>query len=291
MADIFAIAVICIIVMYADRSTVRNMGVAHNGIGAIPAVLAGAAKAPMQFRVLIPWICGALGSYFGRGMGKYPYLNIYLGLRWTAIVFAMFSAYLYLGSVMLVMLLALYFVWAMLYDYTDGYIEVGCYALAFHFLSVGGDIRYTIVPIVTLIATLNRETSVFIPVAAILTGETLMSLMCGAAFVIGYMIPRMVYDGGKRRYCNFFLLKENIKKIKESIGRRPVFYNEYISFFILCAIMGWAYISMFLSSSLTPITISMGGMFLALLIPTIWREIRVFGPVVLAVIPTVGAAL
>lgn len=260
------LAFICLAVIYADfRMTKHNMGVQWNGIGCVDNVNNGIADAPMQYRVLVPWLCRLF-----RGV------NGYLYLRMLSICFAIVSADYYFQDILATAMLGFFFVLAALYDYTDGYIEVGLFALAFTMLD-----SIWLIPI-TLLATLNREVGVFIPIACLLSGYIqLAGLVFFFGFVTGYIIPRLVY-GDHQRYCEFFTLKRNLQTIKaEFTTGKPFVYCEYTLFFILTGGLGYLYSTV----SLGPVESSMGLLFLLLLIPTMWREVRVFSPVMLAAIP------
>ncbi len=262
-----------VVVIYADwRLTAHNWGAIWNGVGCIPLVLNGTAKQPMQYRILVPWLCSLWREITSRG-----YKRFYMGLRWFSIIFALYSANLWFNSQHYTALLALFFIAAAIYDYTDGYLEVGFYSLFFYLMTTQPAYHYEMLFVLTIVATLNRETSVFMPIMALLSQEWLLGIGLCVSFAIGYMIPRVVY-GSAERYCKFNMVSENIRRIKDKI-----MLNEYILFFILLVLIGIG----LLNFQGNPFEIGMGLMFLSLLVPCVWAEIRCFKPVMLILIPMI----
>ena len=285
------VLVLSLCIIYLDiKLTKNNMGAPTNGIGAIQLILLGKSKAPMQYRVLIPWICGFLcgRKMFGVRSGKFPHLHVYLPLRWVAVTFAMFVSHLYFQTLpvnahLCTTLLAVFFIVSSLYDYTDVYFEVGFLALAF--LLFGSSWVYLWLGIITYVAGLNRETAIAIPAVAFAGGDWVLGGFLGFIFMLSYMTPRMIY-GDKSRYCDLFPFGQNIRTIiKEYKSDRPIVYNEYTLFAVLLILISIGYVGTYLLRPLSPIEIVLGGVFLLLLAPTMWREIRVFAPTMLATIP------
>lgn len=289
------LGILWIAVVYCDFHMVKSSSrqddpfkIPFNGIGALPWVMTGASLAPMQYRVLVPWLTYLIGKVFGPGRTKYAYFEIYIRVRWAAIAAALCSAHWYFGMVtpdalFATTILAVFFCVAALYDYTDGHLEVAFFALAFGLLTVGvtslGGVL--VMMALALVASLNRETSVFIPIVAALFGNVFLFAAATGGFVAGYIIPRAMY-GNKRRYCKPYI--NNFKFWKMSVVEEdtPFPYNQYTHFgliavtWVVLAVMSWP---------LDRVEIGMGLMFVALLVPTMWREIRVFGPTLLALIP------
>ena len=174
MIDIAYILFLSWVVIYADfHITKHNVGTTWNGVGVIPSVLAGSAKSPMQYRVLIPWICGFLSRWFGSGEHKFAHLYAYLRIKWIAIMAALAGSFWYFGQVcnyphIAVGLMAAFFVWAAIYDYADMYLEVAFLAVAF--ASMGTEYALLVASVVAFIAALNRETAVLIPIVLLLSG-------------------------------------------------------------------------------------------------------------------------
>ena len=260
------------VVAYADyRMTWHNTGSRYNGLGCIPDVIRGKSLQPMQYRVLVPWLVYLMG-----GMTK-SILKPYIVLRLFSILFALSMSYLWFGNILYTAMLALFFIGASIFDYTDGYLEVGFFALSFYLMREQTTWGVGLILAIVFIATLNRETAVFIPICAFLSGHWFVSIGMMIAFMAGYIIPRAYY-GEKERYCKFNMIRENIRRMREGIMR-----NEYILFLVLLGLVIYGYTNNV--SSLSGVELGMGIMFIVLLIPTVWCEIRVFKPVMLTLIP------
>jgi hypothetical protein len=293
LGNLIYILFITWVVYYADfKMTKHNWGAVWNGIGAIPSVLGGTALAPMQYRVFVPWLC----RFFGvDNMDKEGFYNLYMRIRGISIFCAEFAAFIYfsilnINPYMGSALLSLFFIWAALYDYTDVYIELATFATAFCIISNGntGLIYIALLFVITVIATLNRETAIFIPFTCFLIkGWEIAGIVSAVGFLLPYLYVRWKY-GDKERYCKFFMLGENLKLIKSTYkSNMPLLMNEYSHFFVLTIVFAVLYLSHGLMGDLTPINISMGIMYVLLLIPSMWREIRVFTPVMLSLIPII----
>lgn len=267
------IALLSLVVIYIDfHMTKGNMRVPWNGFGAVESVIDGTADSPMQYRILVPLIVGQFDDR----------LVAYLYVKWTGITAALGMAFWYFRSVgadpmIATALLALFFVVAAIYDYADAYWEIALLSAGLLLI----DYNLLVLCMVTFVAALNRETAIVIPLAVFLSGYWIDSLVVGFFFAWGYMIPRAIY-GQAERYCEWFTFKRNIKTLIES-RKVPVLLNEYLHFFVL--LIGLVYLYARNYATLTPAEISLGALFLALLVPSMWREIRVFGPAMLAVIP------
>ena len=82
------------------------------------------------------------------------------------------------------------------------------------------------------------------------------------------------------------MFRENWRLIKVTFGDgRPLLLNEYSMFFALSVGVVALYVHTFLTVGLSPVEMACGVLFVGMLIPSIWREIRVFAPVMLALIP------
>ena len=276
MIEFLVVVVVAIVVVYADfRMTIHNNGVAGNGLGSVPFVNGGSATLPAQHRVLVPWLCHYIDYYY---------------LRWLAIGLALVSAWLYFGTCMTVpivgvLLLALYFVWAAVFDYTDGYIEVALFALAFY-LAINYSL--SLAPLaIGFFAGLNRESSVFIPICLVLDGYWFAGLLAGVGFIVGGAIPRIMYSGAER-YCGGNQMVDNWERMIESYrDSKHILHNEWTSFIVLFL----ALVGIYAVVPWSGVHIGMIFMFTLLVVPTVWAEIRVFAPIVLFAIPLLGGLL
>lgn len=270
---IILLIVISLIVIVADwRVTQYNYGAVWNGIGSVESVLRGDAKIPMRHRVLVPWLCKYI---------KYIYI------RWASIVLAVVMSHLYFDNIILTMAMALFMVWALMYDYTDVYLEIAGFAGILLMLPITNGWYYSILPVVTLLMMLNRETGAVIPFFVFFMGDMEAGALCAGAAVAGYLIPRLMYPGGER-YCKFNMIKENIRRIVNYRRRHiPLLHDEYLHFFVLFAIVVYGYSVAFSAGVVSPFDIAMAVFFVAMLVPSVWSEIRVFSPVMLSIIPIV----
>ena len=301
MSSLFFIAILSMVVIYADLKMIKGEGgitgepfaATWNGLGSIIWILQGKSRQPMQYRVLIPWICGFLGrdNMFGPGTEKYAYFNIYIRMRWITIVGAITGSFFYFAQLGIdpyfgSLLLSVFFIMAALYDYTDVYIEIGLLSLYLILSNQPTTIDLFVLPVLVFVATLNRETAVVMPLITALSGEWLLSGGSFLGFAAGYYLPRKFY-GKRERYCSLNMFPENLKRL--AFGYKytnlPIVYNEYTHFFVLFLLSAVVYVMAFLDGGIYPAEIVLGLLAIALFIPTVWREIRVFAPTMLAVIP------
>lgn len=273
MIDYFFIAVISSIVIYVDkRMSGWNDNVSGNGVGSVSFVNTGTATLPVQHRVLAPWLTRYLDYYH---------------IKWLSITAALFCSWLYFGLVMAqpmvgVLLLAIYFMWAAVFDYTDGYIEIAMFALSFWMVGAL-PITLFLIP-VGILAGLNRETSVFIPLCLFSMGHVVGSSMVGLGVLIGLAVPRIIYRDAKR-YCSVNQFFTNVRRMfSGGLGGKHFLHSEWVLFFILTTVLVLCYIA-------GPLSVThyvLAALYLLLLIPTVWGEIRVFAPVFWFVIPIIG---
>ncbi len=298
MCCVAFLAALSVVVIYVDWGMTRDDWGNNNycGIGSVPGVLAGTGPNPPRFRVLVPWLCWLLGSAKEAGC---LYLQTYFRLRWFGIAFALSAAYWYFATLGVnpqtaTALLALYFCAAGRYDYTDIYYEVGFLACGLAVLASPGPQWPIALPVIGLLAGLNRETAVVLPVVALVGGQIPQAVVLGAAVAAGLAIPRIAYKPEKR-YCSWAMFGKNIYLIRWLLGGKrpqtaaPRALNAFCLFFALCAVVLGVYTKTLLSRPLVPAETVLGVFFVAMLVPSIWREIRVFAPTMLAVIPMAGA--
>lgn len=305
MNPLIFIAILSMVVIYVDLKMIKSEGgepftAPWNGLGSIIWILQGKSLQPTQYRVLIPWIVGFLGkdNMFGPGTEKYAYFNIYLRLRWVAIVGAITSTFFYFSRLgidpyMALMLLAMFFAMAALYDYTDIYVEIGLLSLYLILSDQPTTISFIVLPVIVFVATLNRETAVVMPLITALSGEWFLSGGSFLGFAAGYYLPRKFY--GKRpayytleqRVLTFNMFFNNLRRIVFLYTKTtlPILYNQYTHFFVLFAVFVSVYVRAFLNGGIYPTEIILGLLAAGLIIPTMWGEIRVFAPTMLAVIP------
>jgi len=172
-----------------------NVGAVWNGWGAVEGTLRRRNRAPMRYRVLVPWMLALLGKVgLGTGLWQYEVLKVGLlaGALWVAE--ALLGT---VGMLALAVLVASTFEW----DYWDCYGEllgVGLILLAGErgtwWLAVAGG----------LVWGLSRETALLAPVLGLLAG----GWWCGAAALVGpwAMGLARLYQGKAGLYCERWTL-------------------------------------------------------------------------------------
>jgi hypothetical protein len=280
----FEVAVLILVTIYVDyHLTKHNWGVWCNGVGCIDDVVAGRAQLPMQHRILVPFIVAWLS--FG---GRVSRAAAYVWVRHVSIV-AMYVAswWFFVASgvdpVAGCVVLAIFVVYASLYDYTDFFVEIALFALFLYAVLTGGNWLFAL-PLIACASFLNRETAiVFVPIAYFVSGvDALVSTVAGIIPAFAYV--RLKYDSAER-YCKFNLLRKNIRGIGAMFSPHLVLYNEHANFFVLVIALAVVYVGTAAQAGLSALEVVMAVFFVLMLIPSMWREIRVFGPVVLVAIP------
>lgn len=282
MQGVLLLIILSLCVIYVDfHRTKDNMARAKtNGLGVLPYVLNGNATAPAQYRVLVPWLTAIFSGRVGHDVSfsQVVYLNAYVIIRAISVAVSLtFCAMLWHNPIW-VCVLAMFYVVSAIYDYTDVYIEVACFALAMILFQGHAPI---LLFVVSLIAGLNRETAVFIPLLGIPGGDWFSIIGAGVGALIGVAIPHIVY-GKAPRYCAFSQHEANWTDLKLMLTAIPLCYNETFQYLLLVALM---VIGAIMSPSYTMLLA--WGMLIALSIPARIREVRVFAPCVFLLIPVV----
>ncbi len=201
-----------------------NYSSPFNGFGAIDLVLHGKAKAPMSYRVLAPWICGALEKLHIERIAIYQALKILL----NALAFLMVALAFGLPTAMLTAVLLLLTV---KYDYWDWQAEmIGvCAGLTGSLpLAIGGGIVHG----------LSKETAPLTPLAYLVTtGDGVGTLLVGMATIGAMALPRLIY-GKKPLYCERFQVRYNLKLFDGFADRGMWKWGQWFhtDIFIACAL-------------------------------------------------------
>lgn len=282
MTGVLYLIILSLCVIYVDfHRTKDNMARAKtNGLGVLPYVLNGNATAPAQYRVLVPWLTAVFSGRIGHDVSfsQVVYLNAYVVIRAIAVAVSLTLCAILWQNPIWVTALAMFYVVSAIYDYTDVYIEVACFALAMILFQGHHPV---LLFILALVAGLNRETAVFIPALGLAGGDWFsMSCACIGA-IAGVALPRLIY-GDAPRYCAFSQHEANWTDLKLMFTAIPLVYNETFQYIVLLALM---VIGAIMSPSYTMILA--WGMLIALSIPARIREIRVFAPCVFLLIPVV----
>ena len=267
-----------LVVLYVDhRLTRSNMTSQLNGYGSVSSVLCGKAKAPMQYRVLVPWLFKLVESE------KSP-VRTYLYVRWVAILVALGTAWYYFAlmttqPMLAITILALFFVWVALYDYTDIYIEIALLSFVLVLMTLQPPLWFIWATIACMIGGLNRETIIIAPIIAVFNGYAIESVSMIFGVCAGLALPRLFY-GQKERYCKFNMVMKNLRDLRENDGT-PLLLNEYVHFALLSLVVGLLY-TLGEPQMTDWAILGVCGM---LLVPSKWCELRVFAPISLSAIP------
>lgn len=290
MSELLFILFLSWVVIYADFGlTKHNLNAGFNGHGSIINVLAGKAKRPMQFRVLVPWLCSALQGWSGDRREDHPFLSIYLRIKWATVPVLMWVSFLYFIKIEVnpfyaTGLFALFLVLAALYDYGETYLESIFFAVSFLLLLSGWSWAFVLFLPLGILGSFTKETTIFIPVTALLVGNVPAAVASGLGFLFGQGLLIEKY-GIPKRYCPL-IEKRNWRKFKESWQTRvPVVLNGYVMF--LCMFVGITYLVITQFHSMSAIELSMVSLFYLSIPITVLNEIRMWTPVMLGVIPMV----
>ena len=219
---------LCILFGWAfDRAqmvmSAKNYGALWNGYGVIHLTNTRQAKAPMAYRVLVPWIIWLIEKL----PIKSNRLAVYQTLKLAGVVYAFWACWNWIGLTATLITFVLLLV-TVEYDYWDWPIELGGIAVA---MSCG--VWAAIVAV--MLWALSRETW---PLAALAYG--LASRDWIGAFVVltsggmAWAVVRLMV-GKKRLYCKRVMVKENLSLIR-AIPRYNLPY--YVPAFISLALSG-----------------------------------------------------
>jgi hypothetical protein len=270
------LALILFIVDY--RITAGNMNVQWNGFGCVRDVVYRKAMLPMQNRLFVPYLTYILGGGVVR-RGAYLLVK-YLGILFMLVGFHYFLSLIGVDAALGTVLLAALMPLMMLYDYADSYWEMGFFSVIFGML-IGGESLWIMIPLLIL-STLNRETSVIIVIVGVLRNGIILGLLLSIAFILTMFVITYLARN-KKRYCPFNLIPVNLREWKkEGISLLSGYQHSLILIviFIGLSVANWGVIP-----ELIPIIITMAVFTALMIIPSMWRETRVFAPLLLVIIP------
>jgi len=201
---ITAIIISLLIAWVLDYAQFRIVGFNYscpfNGLGAIESVCAGTALAPMQYRVAVPWMFRGL-----RKLSPFADIPTYEVLKILMMAFGLFGVWLLASHVfapligwLSLFMTAIFYVGNFQFDYTEQYLELGLWALFIYALYPTNPI---LAIIVVIIAVLNRETSILLPVMAGLAGIWGMAILSSILIFMVMLLLRMYY-GFKPSYLD-----------------------------------------------------------------------------------------
>lgn len=205
-----------------------NYGAPHNGYGAIDLTNHREAKAPMAYRVLVPWIVAILEPLFQNKL--VTRLGIYQAAKVLLNAFALWSVGSAFGAPA-ALLTGLLILVTIKFDYWSWAPEMAGIALG-----MSG-----VLPLATaggLLAGLSKETALLVPVAYWLkTGDMPGSLIVMLG-VVGSSVGVKLYVGKRPLYCERWQIRYNLGLFKQfkarEFWRQGQWYHQDI--FIACAI-------------------------------------------------------
>jgi hypothetical protein len=221
--------VICLLMAWAfERAhmviTSHNYSSLYNGFGAIDTVNAGTAKAPMAYRVLMPWLIRLIERTGARRIAIYQGMKIVLNAGAFAAITAAFGLQTALLSAILLLL-------TIKFDYWDWQAEmIGvCAAMTGNLVAaaIGG-----------MIHGLSKETAPLVPLAYLIrTGDWSGTLVVATVTALALALPRIVY-GPRPMYCSRNQARYNLDLFKAFTDREFWAWGQWfhVDIFIACAL-------------------------------------------------------
>jgi hypothetical protein len=205
----------------------HNYEAMWNGYGAIEITNRREAKAPMAYRVLVPWLIWLIEYIQKIIKVNIPRINYYQVIKIflnAYVVWAVAQGWGLMVALMVAAIIPITFK----YDYWDWTLELGGIALA-----MSGRLELAIAG--GILAGLSRETAIAIPVAYLLKTYDIT----GAGYVLlAVAIPLITVRllvGKRELYCSRWMIKENLAELKRFFKWVPWFQSEY---FISMLIVG-----------------------------------------------------
>jgi len=211
-------------------------GTPYAGIGAIDGVLSREAAAPMAYRVLVPWIVGALERVWP-GLQAQRLVALYEPLK-----IALTGTTLWVLSRTLGVRSALFVAAALpatfLFDYWDWTGEMIGLALALG----ARDVRWVMAG--GVVAALSRpETAILVPIAYWLRTRDSRATLWIAGAVFCAMALVRAWAGHKTLYCQRWMVDVNWRDLATVMNNRPFYVGEIVVSALVSAMTLWAVLS------------------------------------------------
>lgn len=162
MAILLIYPILALMMVLLDHKITSYNNTPLNGYGGIWPVIKREATPPMRYRVLLPWLYGAVFWILGGEEDPPEPLPIYLFWKWFFMAASMMAA-AYFFSHAIALILALYWMLTLQYDYWSVYAE----ALAF-LLVLTGDICLVLAGVT--IGALSKDTAIVLPLVFLSIG-------------------------------------------------------------------------------------------------------------------------
>lgn len=203
-----------------------NYSSLYNGFGAIDLTVARETKAPMAYRVLVPFLVIGIERLFH--IPENRRINVYETIKIALQAFAFWAVWQAWGlpAALLTFLLLLL---TIMFDYWDWAVELAGVALA-----MSGNLVLTLPA--AILASLSRETALLVPVAYFLkTGDWKGTLATAAATVLTLTAVRLLV-GRRPLYCDRWMIRYNLGLFKNFFKWQPIYFGDvFISLIITSA--------------------------------------------------------
>jgi len=325
MLDFIIILLCAYSLAYAENKMVSYFQGATGYIGSSAVAKGEYCFYPGKYRVLTPWIIYFIGRInVLKNKSTYPSTILlqncrmivhpgtqfnwisYSLLKFSLILGALISMYVYLHTftsipILGVLLFAILLPITFLFDYAECWTEL----ILLGFFMVGALSGWSIIILcsLTLLAALNRETTVLYPaIYWIYTNNLLFSILIFIIFILGQLIPRVIYGFSSKKTVTSFRFKDNVRIIKQLFCGyhdkqgtfiKNIVYNNfnstviYMSLLIAVFLIGWPTMSI-INCQLYLLFIIFAG---AISIPGSWSETRIYYPTLFVIVPTLTKLL
>lgn len=230
-----------------------NYGALWNGFGAIDLTVKRKIKAPMAYRIFVPYLVIFIERLFR--IKPESRVFIYQTIKLLLVILAVYAVSYTWGMDVALLTFILLLV-TIEYDYWDWAIEVGAVALA-----TSGNLGFALVG--GMLHGMSRETAPILPVAYYLsTGDLTGTIYLG--LVVGLtMLAVRLYVGKRELYCDRWMWKENMSLLKDLFKWKPIYYSRI---FISVVITVMVFIYIFITSAndwIIPLAIVVAGWLMA----------------------------
>lgn len=191
-----------------------NYNADFNGFGVIDMVNKKEIKAPMAYRVLVPWLVGWIEKTFKIDF-KYR-VFIYQALKAFFVMLAAWSV-IHVYGLLIALITFMLLLLTVQFDYWDWSIELAAIVLA-----SGG--MFIPALIVAILFALSRETA---PITALVYFSMTLDLVGSAIILVATLAVLgavRLYIGKRNLYCKRVMVRENIKLFKNFFKWKPLLY-------------------------------------------------------------------
>ena len=261
-----------LVALFLDRAQLQISAFSYdspfNGLGTVDLINQKTIKAPMAYRVLLPWFIRGIEQVFPR-LERYR-VTVYEVFKILFLTLALWACDYVLGierALLIAALLPMTFA----FDYWEWPLELMGYALA-----LSGNIPLTCLG--CLVVSLSRETAPLVPLTFILVSGNVSVGLQLFALTFAVLLAVRLYIGKRPLYCDRIMLKRNWSELKLFAHNHHPLGLDYSAYAVLLSV-------------LTGVVVLRGAAGAAGLIPLLilglgWtmgvaRETRIFAPCLL----------